>query len=184
MRVRLLLSAALMVLTLCIPATGMAERFADLYLGAAISQDVTVNYRMRRVRPPANSISTCRIHHRLPHGLLVRARALDRDRPGSVLFQARTQRPICRSSHFSASDAAVPLLRSDRYPTGEWQPYVAVGPGLFYSKFNRGRQRPGRVQCGTGCARGDQKNVPEQFRRFPGIPLHPVPPRLLSFDPQ
>jgi opacity protein-like surface antigen len=167
MSVRLLLSAALLVLTLSIPATGMAESFADLYLGAAISQNVTVDYRDEN-GPASGELdfdNVFTIGYRMGYWF-ERARWIG---IGLDLSYFKHELNGADLSVFPLSPLLMfrlPLLRSDRYPTGEWQPYVAVGPGLFYSKFNRGRNDQEEFNVGLDARGGIKKMFLNNFGVF------------------
>lgn len=167
MRVKLLLSAALLVLTLSIPAASMAEAFSDLYLGAAITEDAAVTYRSND-GPASGELD-------FDHAFTIGYRI-------GYWFNRASWIGLCLDVSFfqhdlDASDLTVipispllmlriPLLRSDRYPTGEWQPYIAVGPGFFYSKFKRGRHDDEEFEIGIDARAGIKKMFLHNFGAF------------------
>ena len=118
------------VLALMVPVSAMAEGFSDLYVGFAKSQnqDLTAgNILIEEETEFEGGISAgYRIGYWLesaPYvGLALEVSYFEQDVEDFAELGIIPITPMLM--------LRIPLLKSPEFPTGEWQPYVGVGPGI------------------------------------------------------
>lgn len=128
------------LLSMLIPHVAGAERFADLRLGLAYTQDEDMG--ITYADNSTNEISmrfnaSFTIGYRMGYWferMPMLGLALDAGFAG--VESKDTDDYIDVTSITPLLMFRVPLMKSQKYPTGEWAPYFAAGPGLFLSKIS------------------------------------------------
>jgi len=163
MKFNLLLTILALVLSL--PGSSMAEGFSDLYLGMAFTEDENVTIAQEtgtftgEIDFDKEIVLGYRIGYwfeRLPWmGISLEVSyfepGVDRDNDLTII-------PITPLLMLR-----VPLLKSAQYPTGEWQPYVAIGPGIFYSRIDIGAYDDTQWDVGLDVRAGLKKMFSSNF---------------------
>ena len=126
-----------LILTLMVPVSGMAEGFADLYIGYAQSmeQDITVANGAANNEEKAEFDGGISAGYRIGYwpesmpyvGVALEFSYLEQNIKDEADLRVIPITPLLM--------LRIPLLKSDEFPTGEWQPYAGVGPGIFLSEL-------------------------------------------------
>jgi opacity protein-like surface antigen len=178
MRVRLSLLLIPLMLILMLPSASIAERFAELYFGRSFTQDERVTLQTQNTRASGevdfddSFIGGYRMgwwFERAPWlGLALEASYFKHDINGGDLSVL----PITPLLMLR-----IPIGARDHYPKGEWQPYVAVGPGIFYSKLELcNNYKDERFDIGLDARAGIKKMFLHNFGAF-------VEYRYTTFNP-
>jgi opacity protein-like surface antigen len=179
MKFRLLLLLTALALVLSLPGSSMAEGFSDLYLGMAFTQNetITVAQGTGNVTGEIDFDDVIVLGYRLGYwferlpwmgmGLDISYFGPGIDSTTDLTIIPITPLLMLRSQ----------LLKSARYPTGEWQPYVAVGPGIFYSRIDAGDYDDTQWVIGLDARAGLKKMFSSNFGAF-------VEYRYTTFSPE
>lgn len=135
-------STRLMIILLCLslltlsPPFVAAERFADLYVGGSFStdEDFTVSASGGTATIEVDFDSSFTLGYRLGYwfesfpwvGLALEASYFSSDTENIDLYAI----PVSGLLMFR-----LPLMKSNDYPRGQFQPYVGIGPGVFFSSI-------------------------------------------------
>ena len=126
-------------LLMLIPGAASAERFADLFVGLSYTQDEDLKFSS------ANQNEEVSMSFRASFTIGYRMGYWFDRLPNLGLALDATYTNIESDELDDYIDvvsitpllmARLPLMRSQKYPMGEWAPFFAVGPGLFISKIS------------------------------------------------
>lgn len=125
------------MLTVLVPFSAGAERFADLSAGFSYTQDADLSFASGNTREESkvsfdNSFA---IGYRIGYwfeGLPNLGLAIEADYTG---IEDEGAQEIDVLSFTPLIMFRLGLMKSQKYPMGEWLPFVAGGPGLFISKM-------------------------------------------------
>lgn len=128
-------AAALIMMLL--PNSADAERFADLAVGFSYTQDEDMRFASGS-ESESLSISfdsSMTIGYRLGYwfaGMPNLGLALEVDYTG---IENKGDQEIDVLSFSPLVMYRLALMKSEKYPTGEWSPFIAGGPGIFFSRM-------------------------------------------------
>jgi hypothetical protein len=124
------------VFVLMVPVSAGAEGFADLYIGFVQGQEQDLMVTNgdtstdEKVEFEGNISTGYRIGYwseTLPYGIALEISYFRQDIEDLAELQVIPITPLLM--------LRIPVLKSAEFPNGEWQPYIAVGPGFFISEL-------------------------------------------------
>jgi opacity protein-like surface antigen len=155
----ILLTVFMLIGLSSIPA--MAERFADLYLGLTFTQDDEVDYSSGGVSQKfdisfdASGIVGYRMGYFFERAPFV----------GLALEVSYTNLEYADKEEISLLALSpllmlrVPIIKSDKYPRGEWLPFFAAGPAVFMSQIDSPNIDANSTDVGLDLRLGVKKMV-------------------------
>jgi hypothetical protein len=117
-----LIGSCLIALMLILPGSANAERFADLMVGFSYTQDSDLSFASgdTRVESDISFDGSFAIGYRLGYWF-------EGQPEFGLALEADSVTPLVM--------LRLPLSISQKYPKGEWAPFIAGGPGIFFSKM-------------------------------------------------
>jgi len=132
-----LIGSCLIALMLILPGSANAERFADLMVGFSYTQDSDLSFASgdTRVESDISFDGSFAIGYRLGYwfegqpefGLALEADYTTIENEGAQEIDVFSVTPLVM--------LRLPLSISQKYPKGEWTPFIAGGPGIFFSRM-------------------------------------------------
>lgn len=134
---RLFACCLVAMMMMFMPGSANAERFADLSIGFSHTQDADLSFASGSARETSNVSfdNAFTIGYRIGYwfeGLPNLGLAIEADYMG---IENDATQEIDVLSFTPLVMFRLGLMKSQKYPTGEWSPFIAGGPGIFISKM-------------------------------------------------